>query len=171
MAGRTQTLLSRRCHVTELQVRTMMTPRAVAGAVALVIPFWVGIHVGRDQVIKLVLATPPQLLTAAGPQERARIDALLDNILPVSARVEGLRADTITGKHLVPAPLASIRAPTLIISARDDLYGTYAGAAYTAAQIPGAKFIGFDHGGHTWVGHDAEVRSEIVKLLLRSAGP
>jgi len=133
--------------------------------------FWAAIHVARNEVIKVVLATPPRLLTAASPGERARVDAMVNNILPVSARAEGLRADTAAGKHLAPAPLASIRAPTLIISARDDRYGTYASAEYTAGLIPGARFIGFDQGGHTWVGHDAEVRSEIVKLLLPSGRP
>jgi pimeloyl-ACP methyl ester carboxylesterase len=133
--------------------------------------FWAAIHVFRDQVIKVVLATPPELLKAASPAERARIDAMLDNILPVSARADGLRADSAVGKHLAPAPLASIHMPTLIISARDDRYGTYASAEYTAGQIPGARFIGFDRGGHTWVGHDAEVRSEIAKLLRPSGGP
>jgi pimeloyl-ACP methyl ester carboxylesterase len=133
--------------------------------------FWTAIHIVRDQVIKVVLATPPQLLAAASPEERARVDAMLDNILPVSARAAGLRADTAVGKHLAPAPLASIRAPTLIISARDDLYGTYAGAQYTAGQIPSAQFIGFEHGGHSWVGHDPEVRAAIVKLLLPSGRP
>jgi 2-hydroxy-6-oxonona-2,4-dienedioate hydrolase len=128
--------------------------------------FWAAIHVARDQVIKVVLATPPQLLATASPEERARVNAMLNNILPVSARAEGLRADTAEGKHLAPVPLASIRAPTLIISARDDQHGTYASAEYTAAQIVGAKFIGFDRGGHTWVGHDDEVRAEILKLLF-----
>lgn len=133
--------------------------------------FWAAIHVARNQVIKVVLATPPELLKAASPEERARIDAMLDNILPVSARAGGLRADTAAGKHLAPTPLASIQAPTLIISARDDRYGTYASAEYTATQIPGATFIGFDRGGHTWVGHDAEVRAAIVKLLMPSGRP
>ena len=128
--------------------------------------FWAALHVARDQVIKTVLATPPELLTTASAQERARVNAMLDNILPVSARAEGLRSDTAAGKHLLPAPLESIRAPTLVISARDDRYGTYASAQYTAAAIAGAKFIGFDAGGHTWVGHDDEVRAEIVKLLV-----
>ncbi len=128
--------------------------------------FWAALHVARDQVIKTVLATPPELLTTASAQERARVNAMLDNILPVSARAEGLRSDTAASKHLVPAPLESIRAPTLVISARDDRYGTYASAQYTAAAIAGAKFIGFDAGGHTWVGHDDEVRAEIVKLLV-----
>ena len=133
--------------------------------------FWAAIHVARDQVIKVVLATPPELLKSASPEEQARVDSMLNNILPVSARAEGLRADTASGKHLAPAPLTSIHAPTLIISARDDRYGTYASAAYTASQIPGATFVGFDHGGHTWVGHDAEVRAAIVRLLLPPGKP
>ena len=131
--------------------------------------FWAALHAARDQVIKVVLATPPQLLTTASPQERARVTAMLDNILPVSARAEGLRSDTAVGKHLAPAPLDTIHVPTLIVSARDDRYGTYASAAYTAGRIAGAKFIGFDRGGHTWVGHDDVVMAEIVQLLRPQA--
>jgi 2-hydroxy-6-oxonona-2,4-dienedioate hydrolase len=128
--------------------------------------FWAALHVARDQVIKIVIATPPELLTNVGTPERARINAMLDNILPVSARAEGLKSDTAVGKHLAPALLASVRAPTLIISARDDRYGTYASAKYTSSQIADAQFIGFDTGGHTWVGHNDEVMAAIVKLIV-----
>lgn len=127
--------------------------------------FWAALHVARDQVINMVLATPPELLAAASPRERARVNKMLENILPVSARAQGLRSDTAVGKHLVPAQLGSIHLPTLIVSARDDRYGTYASAQYTASQIAGAKFVGFDEGGHTWVGHDDEVMAEILMLL------
>jgi pimeloyl-ACP methyl ester carboxylesterase len=133
--------------------------------------FWAALHVARDQVIKVVLATPPQLLATASPQERARVGAMLGNILPVSARAEGLRSDTAVGKHLAPAPLDAIDVPTLIVSARDDRYGTYASAQYTANGIAGAKFIGFDEGGHTWVGHNDEVMAAVVKLLGPLAKP
>jgi hypothetical protein len=127
--------------------------------------FWAALHVARDQVIKVVLATPPELLATTSPQERARVNAMLDNILPVSTRAEGLRSDSSVGQHLAPSPLESVRVPTLIVSARDDGYGTYASAQYTASRIPGAKFVGFDKGGHVWVGHDDEVMAEILKLL------
>ena len=132
--------------------------------------FWAGLHVARDSLTKLVLATPPEQVASASPQERARVNAMLDNILPVSARAAGLRSDSVLGKRLGPSALASIRAPTLVISTRDDGYGTYASAQYTASQIAGAKFIGFAAGGHTWVGHDDEVRAEIVKLLMARSG-
>ena len=116
-----------------------------------------------------MLATPPELLTTASPQEQARLNAMLDSILPVSARAKGLVHDTAVGKHLAPAQLESIHAPTLIISARDDRYGTFASAQYTASRIAGAKFIGFDQGGHTWIGHDDEVMAEILKVLICGA--
>ena len=133
--------------------------------------FWAALHVAREQVIKVVLATPPELLATASPRERARVNAMLVNILPVSARAKGLRSDTSVGKHLAPAPLESIHVPTLIVSARDDRYGTYASAQYTASRIAAAKFVGFDSGGHTWIGHDDEVMAEIVQLLDPSTRP
>ena len=128
--------------------------------------FWTASHIARNQVIKVVLATPPELLDSASPAEQARVNAMLNTILPVSARAAGLRSDSAVGKNLKAAALDKVRAPTLIISARDDGYGTYASAEYTASQITGAKFIGFDTGGHTWVGHNDEVMIAILELLL-----
>jgi 2-hydroxy-6-oxonona-2,4-dienedioate hydrolase len=133
--------------------------------------FWAALHVARDQVIKRVLATPLELVANADPAERARVNAMLDSILPVSARADGLRNETKIAKNLEPYALETIRAPTLIISARDDGYGTFASAQYTASKIAGAKFIGFEHGGHMTVGHDDEIQLEILKLLISSAKP
>ena len=133
--------------------------------------FWTGLHVARNTLIELVLATPPEQVAAASAQERARVNAMLDHILPVSARAAGLASDSVLSKSLGRYALETIRAPTLVVSARDDGYGTYASAQYTASQIKGAKFLGFDHGGHAWVGHDDEVRAEILKLLAHKALP
>ncbi len=127
--------------------------------------FWAALQVARDTLLRVVLATPPELLAGASVQEQARIAGMLDHILPVSARAAGLVADTAAGKQLGPSALAGIRMPTLLVSARDDGYGTYASARYSASQIAGARFLGFDHGGHTWLGHDAEVQAAILALL------
>jgi 2-hydroxy-6-oxonona-2,4-dienedioate hydrolase len=133
--------------------------------------FWVGLHVARDQVIRYVLATPPEQVSDASPEERARVNAILDHILPVSVRAAGLRSDSVLGKSLGPSDLASVRAPTLIVSVRDDGFGTYASAEYTAGQIKGAKFVGYEQGGHVWVGHQDEVEAEILSLLLPKTKP
>jgi 2-hydroxy-6-oxonona-2,4-dienedioate hydrolase len=128
--------------------------------------FWVGLQVARNQVIRFVLQTPPHLVAEASATERSRVHAIADAILPVSARAAGLRSDSVLGKGLPPYALESIAAPTLVISTRDDGFGTYASAQYTAGRIPGARFIGYDRGGHLWVGHDEEVRAEIAALVL-----
>ena len=117
----------------------------------------------RDHVIIYVLDTPPEQVRDASPEERARVDAILAQILPVSRRAAGLRSDSVLGRSLGPAELSKVRAPTLIVSVRDDGFGTYASAVYSASQIKGAKFLGFERGGHVWVGHDDEVMAEIAK--------
>jgi len=133
--------------------------------------FWTGLHAARDSLIRHVLATPPEQVAAASESERARVNDMADRILPVSRRAAGLRDDTMLGKRLGPYALESIRVPTLVVSARDDGFGTYAPAQYTAGRIPGARFLGFDDGGHLLVGHDAQVRAEVLKLLVAPTRP
>lgn len=133
--------------------------------------FWTGLHVARDQMIATVVATPPAIVAAADPAEQARVNAMLDVILPVSARAAGLRADTAASKSMTPVDLARVTAPTLIVSARDDGYGTYASADYMAAQIAGARFLGFETGGHAWVGHNDEVMAAISQLVFSAQPP
>ena len=133
--------------------------------------FWSSLHLARTRMLATVLATPPDLLRTASGTEKARIGAMLDHILPVSARAAGLRNDTATSKALTPSALGTITAPTLIISARDDLYGTFARAEYTASQIAGARFLGFATGGHTWIGHSDEVMAATLALLAPQASP
>lgn len=65
--------------------------------------FWSGLQVARRQLIGTVLATPPELLDTASLPEQARINAIMDNILPVSARATGLRHDTAAGKSMTTA--------------------------------------------------------------------
>ena len=127
--------------------------------------FWAALHVAREALIRHVLATPPEQVAGASDEERARVDDLAERILPVSARAAGLRDDTRLGKRLGPYALETIRAPTLVFSARDDGFGTYAAAQYTASRIPGARFVGFETGGHLLVGHAGQVQAELLKLI------
>jgi 2-hydroxy-6-oxonona-2,4-dienedioate hydrolase len=133
--------------------------------------FWTALHVARDPLIRHVLATPPEQVATASEAERARVNDLAERILPVSARAAGLRDDTRLGKRLRPYALETLRVPTLVVSARDDGFGTYAAAQYTASRMAGAKFVGFEDGGHLLVGHDEAVRAQIVELLTRAFRP
>ena len=50
-------------------------------------------------------------------------------------------------------------------------HGTYFSGQCTTIKLVRAKSPSFNHGGHTWVGHDDEVRVEILKLLTGEAVP
>ena len=89
----------------------------------------------------------------------------MDGMLPVNQRTKGIINDAQISSSLARYDLERIAAPTLVLSVRDDLYGTFATAQYTASQVPNAKFVGYDTGGHVWVGHDNQVLAEIVSFL------
>jgi 2-hydroxy-6-oxonona-2,4-dienedioate hydrolase len=90
---------------------------------------------------------------------------MLQTILPISRRVAGIRIDSEISSNLTRYQLEDIRVPTLVISAADDLYGTYDSGLYTAEQIQNGRFAGFGTGGHLLLGHEQEVRSQITNFL------
>lgn len=99
------------------------------------------------------------------------MDGILQGILPVSARAAGLLNDAQVTTTLERYELERIRAPSLLISVADDLFGTWDAARYSARHIPGARFVGYESGGHVWVGHQDGVMSEIAAFLRDPARP
>jgi pimeloyl-ACP methyl ester carboxylesterase len=131
--------------------------------------FWAAGKVAHKTFIRAVLGTPPEVVTSASAPEQARVQRILEHILPVRARRAGLLNDAAVTSSLPRYELENIAAPTLAISTADDLYGTFDGARYTAEHVPHARFIGYPRGGHMLVQKDAEVTSEITSFLKGSA--
>lgn len=127
--------------------------------------FWTATKVARMTLLKTILGTPVQNYRNATKQERRTVDQILRSILPISRRAAGIWNDSVVSTNLTRYQLEDIRVPTLIISAADDLYGTYEGSFYTAEEIDDAKFVGFATGGHLLVGHQTEVRLQIKSFL------
>jgi pimeloyl-ACP methyl ester carboxylesterase len=127
--------------------------------------FWAIRRAAPTLMIRALLGTPPELVERADRAEQARIATMLDEILPVSERRLGLLNDAAVTTNIARYPLEDVAAPTLTISAGDDLYGTYDSARYTAEQIRGARFVGYPDGGHMLVGRDAEITDAIAELL------
>ena len=127
--------------------------------------FWAIRRAAPNLMIRGLLGTPPELVARATSAEQERIAAMLDQILPVTDRRVGLLNDAVVTTQIERYPLERITAPTLTISAADDLYGTYDAARYSAEQIPGARFIGYADGGHMLVGRNAAVTSSIAEFL------
>lgn len=133
--------------------------------------YWSGLRVARDLIIETVLGTDPSLVKTAERSEQTRIDAVLRSVLPLSRRAAGLNNDARVAIALMRYELETIRTPTLIIALRDDLYGMFAGAQYTAQRIPGAQFIGYDVGGHLWVGHQDAVMDAVAAFARTCSAP
>lgn len=133
--------------------------------------YWAALKGAPSLVVKTVLATPPEVLAAASAQEQARARAVMQRLLPLSERKHGLLNDWAIGASIARYPLERITVPTLIVSLEDDLYGTFQSARYTAAHIPGARFVGYASGGHAWVGHHDELFAQLVAFLNGGALP
>jgi pimeloyl-ACP methyl ester carboxylesterase len=127
--------------------------------------YWLALQAAPSLVVKTILGTPPELLAAASAEEQARVRTLMRQILPLGARQQGLLNDGAVAAALPRYELEWISAPTLVISLEDDLYGTFKSACYTAAHIPGARFVSYPSGGHVWVGHHDEVAAELLAFL------
>lgn len=132
--------------------------------------FWAASKIAFRTIVRTILATPVERFDEAEPPEQERVRAMIDHILPVSARRLGLLNDGLIVGSLGRYDLEKIAAPSLLISARDDLYGTFAAARYSADALPGATFVGFEQGGHAWIGHDDEVMRIVGDFLTAEGG-
>ena len=132
--------------------------------------FWAIRRVAPSLMVRGLLGTPPGLVARAAPLEQRRVAAMLDEILPVTDRRLGLLNDAAVTTGIERYPLERITAPTLTISAADDLYGTYEAARYSAEQIPGARFIGYPDGGHVLVARNAATTGAIAEFLAATNG-
>ena len=127
--------------------------------------FWAAVKAMPSLVTRTVLGTPPEAVAPAGAEEQRRIAHMMRIILPVSLRQDGLRNEGAIAKSLERYALERIEAPTLLLSAADDLYGTYAGARYASTQIRSARFVAYPSGGHMLAGHDRDAMNEITRFL------
>jgi 2-hydroxy-6-oxonona-2,4-dienedioate hydrolase len=132
--------------------------------------FWAATRLAPSLLTRALLATPPELVAAATPRERARVARLLADLLPVSARRLGLLNDAAITTGLERSALEHVVVPTLAVSARDDLFGTYDAAQYSAGAIPGGRFVGYDTGGHVLVDRNDDVMNAIAAFIAAESG-
>jgi 2-hydroxy-6-oxonona-2,4-dienedioate hydrolase len=132
--------------------------------------FWAASQCARDTVMKTILATPSADFENAAPGEQQRALEIMRNIEPISQRAQGLKNDAAVARSIPRYELEQMSVPTLVISAEDDLFGTYKGGGYTAEHIPGGRFVGYSTGGHVLVGHGSDVRSELAQFLAVHGG-
>ena len=92
---------------------------------------------------------------------------IVGSVEPLSLRVQSINLDSISESRELP--MERIAAPTLIISARDDLFNTLPAAELAARKIRDARLIVYESGGHLLVGRTEQVRAA-VRMFLANAG-
>jgi pimeloyl-ACP methyl ester carboxylesterase len=126
--------------------------------------WWALSNIAPSMLIRF-LGVRPELVAAASETEQIRVRNIVKSIQPLSLRFPGINIDSTS--PLQPLPLENIAAPTLVISARDDLFNTAPAAKFAASRIRNAQLIVYDTGGHLLVGRQEEARAAIRGFLDR----
>jgi 2-hydroxy-6-oxonona-2,4-dienedioate hydrolase len=139
--------------------------------------FWLLVRYATPALTAAFGATP-EVVKRLGPDESQVPAEMVRRMMPISWRRDGLDADAAMvdelrreGGFLERYPLSQIRAPTLVIHARDDAAAPFAWGAFTAANIPGAVLIDYEEGGHVLLGHLGHSREAIREFLRLLATP
>lgn len=120
------------------------------------LPMWLTWKLAPSLVYR-VMAVPPALVPTLSREDRAHLDRGATTMFPVSARYQGTTYDAATQSGSEPLyPLEQVRAPTLLVSAEDDMYETLANARRIAERIPGSRVLAFPTGGHMLAGRAGE---------------
>jgi len=112
-----------------------------------------------------MLGTAPAVVRSADAGEKARVGQLLDHLLPVSPRYEGMQFDIHTAAMREPYSIEKIACPVLTISAEDDRFGTAARARYIAHSVAHGRALIFPSGGHALVARYAQAMRESVAFI------
>jgi len=127
--------------------------------------WWATEKIAPSALIRFI-GVPPQVVAAAPKAEQDRVMRIVRSVQPLSRRFPGINIDSKPDLHRLP--LEQIHAPTLVISARDDLFNTLPAAEFAAGAIPDAKLVVYDTGGHLLVGHEREVRAIVADFLAKA---
>ena len=111
----------------------------------------------------------PELLDSATPGDVKFVERLIDGFLPASRRVAGVNNEGAAIASSANYKLDTVQSRVLIIHARDDRLNPVAVADRLRADIPRAKLVIFDQGGHLLLGHHDEIAQEIATYFRKLA--
>ena len=119
---------------------------------------------------RMMLGTDVAVVLAAAPEEKKRLEQVLNNLLPVSSRSSGMQFDIKVAAAHKPYPLEQIACPVLTVSAEDDRFDTAARARFIAEKVKNGAAVIFPTGGHALVGRFNETLDTVVGFLKRNKG-
>lgn len=127
--------------------------------------YWSLSTVFHRQLLRLMGASD-DVIQGLSPQSRLLVDQIVDFMNPVAPRSQGVVFDNQAS--LPNERIGAIRAPTLIVHATDDSLQLYRNAEFAAANIPGARLMRFERGGHLLVAVEQVAVSEAVQAFVQA---
>jgi len=128
------------------------------------LPLWAVLRLSPRALVP-IFDVRSELTARMTATEADFLDAMTAAFLPVTQRRAGLANEGAAIDPADPIDPTMIRAPALIIHARDDRLTPVATADFTAAAIDGAETLYLDSGGHLLMGHHSMVRQWIAEFL------
>jgi pimeloyl-ACP methyl ester carboxylesterase len=123
---------------------------------------WWTLEKCAPSVLVRFVGVPPPVLAAASESERRRVMDIIRRAQPLALRTRGIAIDS---QPDADQRVERITAPTLVITARDDLFNTLPAARHAAGSIPGAQLIVYDTGGHLLAGRTDEAARAVREFL------
>ena len=108
-------------------------------------PFWLTVTFFPDKVLRFFGMTR-EAQRRLTPAEHERAVRVVRMILPMELRATGNFNDPAHWFERGDFTLEGIRAPTLVVHARDDTFVAFSHGEYTARHIPNARLAAFDSG-------------------------
>lgn len=127
--------------------------------------YWL-IATGFESNLMSIFGVPPEVVAELSPAEKDWIPQFLQSMHPISLRQTGIFNDIRNGSTL-DYRFERITAPTLVIHAVDDSLVEFSHGQYTAQNVPGARLIQLESGGHILMGQHEKVTSEVQEFLRR----
>ena len=144
-----------------------MPPRAVFRAIFasdpvlwLIITYLPGLMARLSQVLRIPDGVHPT------EEDEATIQRAMESVLLGKLRVTGEVFDAfVSNPEINQVELADVPVPTMVLHARDDAGPPYPAAVVMARQIPCARVVTVNQGGHLMLGRHPAARREVDRFF------
>ena len=129
--------------------------------------YWLVTRFFQPTILEL-MGIPTDVYETFSPEQKELAQEMLDVMHPMSQRYAG----TINDEKMIKSydvPTANLRAPTLIIHAKDDVLVSYEHAENAHTKIPQSQLVLYDTGGHGMLSQLDDARVLVNDFLLASA--
>ena len=127
-------------------------------------PYWAISKLFKKQFMG-ILGANEEVVDGLTPGQIEMVEHFIDSMNPAAPRSAGAAFDneaTLPGDRI-----ASIKAPTLIIHAKDDLLQLYHNAEFAASAIPGSELLSYESGGHILLAVEQEsIRTAVYNHII-----